>query len=56
MDVPINKIKEFETEFLSFLHQKHQKTLDDLAKGKLTDEIKSTIEKVAADLSQKYAN
>ena len=56
MDVPVNKIKEFETEFISFLHAKHQNTLDDLSIGKLTDEIKSTIEKVAADLSQKYAN
>jgi len=54
MNVPVNKIKEFETEFLSFLHTKHQNTLDDLSAGKLTDEIKSTIEKVAADLSQKY--
>ena len=56
MDVPVNKIKEFETEFISYLHAKHQNTLDDLSAGKLTDEIKSTIEKVAADLSQKYAN
>ena len=56
MDVPVNKIKEFETEFISFLHAKHQNTLDDLSGGKLTDEIKSTIEKVAADLSKKYAH
>lgn len=55
MDVPVEKIKEFETEFISFMHEKHQDTLDALASGKLTDEIKSTIEKVAADLSQKYA-
>ena len=56
MDVPVNKIKEFETEFISFLHSKHQDTLDALAKGKLTDEIKSIIEKVASELSQKYDN
>ena len=56
MDVPVNKIKEFETEFLSFLHQKHQEVLDNLAGGKLNNEIKSTIEKVAADLSKKYAD
>jgi F-type H+/Na+-transporting ATPase subunit alpha len=56
MDVPVNKIKEFETEFISFLHSKHQDILDNLAVGKLTDEIISTIEKVAADLSKKYAN
>ena len=49
------KIKEFEEEYISFLHSKHQATLDDLSKGKLTDEIKTTLEKVAADLSSKYA-
>jgi len=54
MDVPVKKIKEFESEFLAFLHAKHQNILDALANGKLTDEIKSTIETVAADLSQKY--
>ena len=55
MDVPVNKVKEFETEFISFMHQKHQDVLDALAAGKLTDEIKNTLEKVAADLSKKYA-
>ena len=55
MNVPVEKIKEFETEFISYMHEKHQDTLDALAAGKLTDEIKSTIEKVSADLSQKYA-
>ena len=55
MDVPVKKIKEFESEFLAFLHAKHQNILDALANGKLTEEIKSTIETVAADLSQKYA-
>ena len=55
MDVPVNKVKEFETEFISFMHQKHQDALDALAAGKLTDEIKNTLETVAADLSKKYA-
>jgi F-type H+-transporting ATPase subunit alpha len=56
MDVPVNKIREFETEFISFMHQKYQNILDDLAAGKLTDETTSTLEKVAADLSKKYTN
>jgi F-type H+-transporting ATPase subunit alpha len=54
MDIPVNKIKEFETEFISFMHQKHQNILDDLAVGKLTEEITSTIKKVTTDLSKKY--
>ena len=55
MDVPVNKIKEFETEFISYLHQKHQNVLDDLASGKLNDEITNTLESVVSDLSTKYA-
>ena len=55
MDVPVSKVKEFEIEFISFMHQKHQDVLDALAAGKLTDEIKNTLETVAADLSKKYA-
>tara|TARA_B100000674_G_scaffold89708_1_gene62273 strand:+ start:102 stop:1682 length:1581 start_codon:yes stop_codon:yes gene_type:complete len=56
MDVPVDKIKEFESEYISFLHSKHQNVLDDLAKGKLTEEIKDTLQKTAADLSKKYSN
>ena len=56
MNVPTNKVKEFETEFIAFMHQKHQDVLDALAAGKLSDEIKSTLETVAADLSKKYAS
>jgi hypothetical protein len=36
------------------MHQKHQNILDDLAVGKLTEEITSTIKKVTTDLSKKY--
>ena len=56
MDVPVNKIKEFENDFILLLHSKHQNILDELAAGKLTKEITSSLESVAADLSSKYAN
>ena len=55
MDVPVNRIKEFETEFLSFLHQKHQNVLDDLASGKLNDSITETLNSVVKELTPKYA-
>ena len=55
MDVPVERVKEFEEEYIGFLHSKHQKTLDKLAAGQLTDEITNTLEKVAAELSSKYA-
>ena len=52
--VPINKVKEFETEYLDILDRNHRDVLDQLRAGKLTDEIKSTLETVAAELSSKY--
>ncbi len=54
MDVPVDQIKNFETEFIDFLHQKHQNILDDLSQGKLTDDITDTLKSVASDLSKKY--
>ena len=55
MDVPVNRIKEFEAEFLSFLHQKHQNVLDDLASGKLNESITETLNTVVKELTPKYA-
>jgi len=55
IDVPVKKIREFETEFLSFMHQKYQNVLDDLAAGKLTDEITATLESATSDLTKKYS-
>ena len=56
MDVPVDKIKDFEEEFIAFLHDKHQDVLDDLAAGNLTEDIKNTLKKVSADMSSKYTN
>jgi F-type H+-transporting ATPase subunit alpha len=56
MDVPVNKIKEFENDFIMLLHSKYQNILDELAEGKLTKEITSALESVAADVSSKYVN
>jgi F-type H+-transporting ATPase subunit alpha len=55
MDIPVNRIKEFEVEYISFLHQKHQNILDNLASGKLNDTITSTLENVVSELSPKYS-
>ncbi len=52
--VPVNKIKEFEGEYLEFLNAKHRGILDTLKSGKLTDEVTDTLAAVAKDLSAKY--
>ncbi|MCB9335490.1 MAG: F0F1 ATP synthase subunit alpha [Flavobacteriales bacterium] len=52
--VPVDKVKEFETEFLSYMETKHRDVLDGLRAGKLDDEITSTLEKAASELTAKY--
>ena len=53
-DVPVEKVKEFERDFIEFLNAKHRNILDLLKKGKLTDEVTDTLSSVAKDLSAKY--
>ena len=53
-DVPINKVKSFENEFIEFLELKHQDTLNSLREGELNDDISKVLEKVASDLVIKY--
>jgi F-type H+-transporting ATPase subunit alpha len=53
-NVPVNKVKEFEKDFLEFLNNKHRDTLDALKAGKLDDNITDVIEKVAKEVSAKY--
>ena len=52
--VPIEKVKEFEKDYLEFLKAKHRDVLDTLKAGKLTDEVTDTLAAVAKDLSAKY--
>ena len=52
--VPVDKVKEFEKKFLDLMNLKHRKTLDIIKEGKLTDDVLSTLESVAADLTSSY--
>ena len=53
-DVPITKVKNFETDFLEFLELKHRDVLDKLRDGILNNDITSVLEKVASELVIKY--
>ena len=52
--VPVDKIKEFEKKYIELLNLKHKKILTQIKQGKLTDEITSTLEKVASELTASY--
>ena len=54
-DIPISKVRAFQDAFLTYLRANHQKdVLDVLASGKITDEITSLIEKLAADVAEQF--
>jgi F-type H+-transporting ATPase subunit alpha len=53
--VPVNKVREFEAEFLQVMQSKHSDTLKSLAAGKFDDELTGVLERVGADLSAGYS-
>ncbi len=55
-DVPVNKIKEFESDYIEYLNAKHRDTLDTLKAGKLTDEVIDVLMAACKEISAKYKN
>jgi F-type H+-transporting ATPase subunit alpha len=53
-NVPVNKIREFESEFTSQLEVRHPEILAALKAGKFDDTITGVLETVAKELSGKY--
>ncbi|MCW8312690.1 F0F1 ATP synthase subunit alpha [Sphingobacterium thalpophilum] len=53
-NVPVNKVREFEEEFLTQLEQRHPEVLAAFKAGKFTDELTAVLETVAKDLASKY--
>lgn len=52
--VPVNKVKEFEKDYIEYLNAKHKDTLNALKAGKFTDEITDVLEKAATEIAAKY--
>jgi len=53
-NIPVEKVKEFEVEFLEYMELKHKDTLAILAQGKLSDEVTGVLESVAKEIGEKY--
>ena len=53
-NVPVNKVKEFEAEYLQQLEQRHPEVLTALKAGKFDDSLTSVLENVAKELAGKY--
>ncbi len=53
-DVPINNVKNFESDYIEYLELKHRDILDSLREGTLNNDITNVLEKVASELVAKY--
>ena len=54
-DVPVEKVKLFERDFLELMEMQYRSTLDQLKKGILTDAESNVIEKAAAEVAERYS-
>lgn len=52
--VPVEKVKEFEAEYLQQLEQRHPEVLKGLKEGQFNDELTGVLDKVARELAAKY--
>ncbi len=52
--VPVEKVREFESVFLTNLEQQHPEVLETFKSGKLTPEATSALEKMAAEMTAQY--
>jgi len=53
-DIPISKINEFEADFLQYIEVKEPDVLHKLRDGIISDEITSVLEKIGAEVMEKY--
>ncbi len=54
-DVPVEKVKAFERDFLELMEMQYRSTLDQLKAGILTDKETQAIEKAASEVAERYA-
>jgi F-type H+-transporting ATPase subunit alpha len=52
-DIPVEKIRTFEEEFLNFLELKHKNILTTLKEGKLTDETEQHLTDIAREIAER---
>jgi F-type H+-transporting ATPase subunit alpha len=53
-DVPVNKVKKFERDYIDYLNAKHRDVLDVLKSGNLSNEAIAVLEAAAAEISKHF--
>ncbi|MFI5134327.1 MAG: F0F1 ATP synthase subunit alpha [Chitinophagales bacterium] len=54
-NIPVNRVREFEADFLELLANAHKEVLEDLRKGNLSDASLETLRRVAKDMESSFA-
>jgi len=52
--IPVDRVREFEKEFITVLRATHADSMNDLKAGKLSDRAIASLKKVTEELSSKY--
>ena len=52
--IPINKVADFEDNFLSIMRTKGAKTLEQLKAGKINDELKESLRKFGNEVAKSF--
>jgi len=52
--IPVASVRNFETEFISYMHSNHQDILDTLGKGVIDDDIMAKMTEACAEVAKKY--
>lgn len=53
-NVPVDKVREFEKEYLMVLNKNHKKVIDDLSLGTFEDSLTDVLKEVAIDVAKNY--
>lgn len=54
--IPINKVKDFETEFIEMMDLRHKDVLETIKSGKIDENVTKVIEDVAAEVCTRFQN
>ncbi len=53
-DIPVEKVRDFEKEFIDLMEMQYRNALDELKVGKMTDETIKILEKVSAEVAERF--
>jgi F-type H+-transporting ATPase subunit alpha len=53
-DLPVGKVKAFETDFIEYMNLQHKDTLEEIRKGNIDKSVTEVLEKAAAEIVLKY--